>query len=156
MSGVVRGPVRVVGVGGRAAGDDAVGLAVLDELARRSLGAGVELHAVADPSDLVPLLEGASRVVIVDAALDPGGAGRVRVLGEASLAGADARPVSSHGVSVAQALALARTLDPGPGPRVELVAIGVETRTRAIELSPEVARAVPVAANAVLSSLGLG
>jgi hydrogenase maturation protease len=145
---------RVVGVGQRAAGDDGVGFAVVEHLEKAGVRAGVELTTVAEPSALVPLLESIELVVIVDAVLAAGRPGQVLVLAPDDLAGAGARPLSSHGMSVPQAIELARTLAPGTvARRIDLVAVTIAEPLRRIGLSDEVARAVPRAAGEVLRLL---
>lgn len=145
---------RVVGVGQRAAGDDGVGLAVLEELARRSLPAGTALVPLADPMDLVSLLESEEPVVLVDSVLaSPSGV--VVELGPHELSDRAAQPASSHGMGVAQAIELARTLSPrGGATNVRVVAVTIARPDRyRVGLSPEVAAAVPKAADHVLQLL---
>ncbi|MBK8995799.1 MAG: hydrogenase maturation protease [Myxococcales bacterium] len=138
--------VRVIGLGQRAAGDDGVGLCVLDALAANPPN-GAELHPVGDPARLVELLQGADRVVLVDAAVGAGPAGGVLALGLAELAEAPLSPVSTHGIGVRQALELARVLAGGALPEVVLLAVAIEPPSGyATELSGPVAAAVPVAA----------
>jgi hydrogenase maturation protease len=146
---------RVVGIGQIVAGDDGVGLAVLDELRRRRVPEGTEIVHLADPMDLVPLLERDERVVLVDAVLaSPPGV--VLELGPDELSRQASQPASSHGMGAAQAIELARALSPGgaaPHLRVVAVTIGRPERYR-VGLSPEVAAAVPQAADRVLQLLG--
>lgn len=143
------GTVRVIGVGAPLAGDDGLGWAVIDALAARRLP-GVELLRVRDPSALVELLEG--RVVIVDALLSPEAPGAVRTLGEADLAAISASRFSSHGIGVAEAVALARTL--GRAGEVAFVTVGIAEATKGCAgLSPPILRAVPRAADAVVAWL---
>jgi hydrogenase maturation protease len=143
--------VRIIGIGQRAAGDDGAGPAVLDRL--RTGGAvrtELELCEVAEPAALLPLLEGARRVIIVDAALAAGEPGAVLVLHPADLETRPLSPVSTHGMSVGQAIALARALDPDKVcDDIYLVAIAAERpRGLAYGLSARVAAAIPAAARA--------
>jgi len=94
----------VVGIGQPAAGDDGVGLVVARTLAAR----GLEVREAADASIVLTLLEAARRVVIVDAVVG-GLPGSVIRLDAGALASGPA-PLSSHGLGVAEALELARTL----------------------------------------------
>lgn len=148
--------VRVLGIGQPAAGDDGVGLVVLEKLRRQHLPDAIELGTVAEPSGLLSLLEAADHVVLVDAVLG-GTPGEVLQLDAASLAGANVVPLSTHGVGVAQALALARVLAPGSMPdRIDIVGICIEPPTVGqIGLSDAVAAAVPRAVLAVEEILGL-
>ncbi len=165
-------PVRVVGIGQPFAGDDALGPAVVRWVEQRlrdtrsggpgsepgALGAGlrVELVPAADPTALPDLLEGAERLIIVDAVLGPATPGTVVCLAPEDLAEGDLRPVSSHGFGVAEALRLARAIGSGDAPvhLVGVVAGNVERYTSG--LSPAVAAAVPAAGRAVLGLLGRG
>jgi hydrogenase maturation protease len=145
---------RVVGIGQSAAGDDGVGLLVLAELGRRSLPDGTALVPLADPTDLVSLLASRGQIVLVDAVL-AAPAGVVLELEPSALAERAAQPASSHGIGVAQAIALARTLSPDGGARdLRVVAVTISRPFRyRVGLSPEVAAAVPKAADRVLALL---
>ncbi|MDC0742849.1 hydrogenase maturation protease [Polyangium mundeleinium] len=142
----------MIAIGQRAAGDDGVGPAVLDALRAQGAGEGVDLCEVDEPSALLPLLEGAHRVILVDAALGGGGgAGTVHVLAEETLDARDIAPISTHGLTVGQVLGLARALAPDKVCRdISIVAISVERPAcLAYGLSPEALAAVPRATEAV-------
>jgi hydrogenase maturation protease len=143
---------RVIACGQPAAGDDGVGFVVLSALEREDLPAEVELCRARDTVALLPLLERAERILIVDAALglEPG---EVRVLDSARVDASAANGVSSHGIGVRQAIDLARALSPSEvAPEIEILAVGIERPTAyTLALSPSVARAVP---SAVAMALG--
>ena len=145
----------VVGLGQPAAGDDGVGFAVLEELRRRAVPDETELLRISDATDLISLLEGGARVVLVDAVL-ASPAGVVMELAPEDLSQSAPQPASSHGISAAQAIELARALSPnGAPPRIRVVAVTIGRPDRyRTGLSPEVAAAVPEAADRVLSLLG--
>ena len=145
---------RIVGMGQKVAGDDGVGIAVLDELRRRRVPEGTELVHLADPMDLIPLLEAEERIVLVDAVLaSPPGV--VVELGPEELSSQAPQPASSHGMGAAEAIELARALSPGAVPHLRVVAITISRPDRyRVGLSPEVAAAVPSAADHVLKLLG--
>lgn len=146
----------VVGIGQRAAGDDGVGLAVVEELGRRAVPAGTELVQLSDPMDLLDILESAGeRIVLVDAVLaSPPGV--VVELGPEELSGQAPQPASSHGLGAAQAIGLGRALSlEGAISRLRVVAVTIRRPERyRAGLSPEVAAAVPKAADRVLQILG--
>jgi|GEM_PF-723752 len=110
--------ILLVGIGSRASEDDAVGLVLAEEMARRGLaGVTVELWEDRDPLDVAAgLVEISDRdpeitVVLVDCAelgLAPG-CWRAFDLDEAELAERAGGP-SVHGVGLADGLALARAL----------------------------------------------
>ena len=133
----------VVGIGQHAAGDDGVGLVVARALAAR----GIETRESADASVLLPLLEAGRRVVVVDAVTGGGAPGTVSRLDAGALASGPA-PLSSHGIGVAEALALAHTLyGAACVARVEIVGVAIERPAGPVfGLSPAVAAAVEPAA----------
>lgn len=138
---------KIVGLGQRVGGDDAVGLAVLDALRSEDLPAGVEALEARDPSALVELVQGARRLVIVDAVLDEERPGSVRVLDPGDVDDRVPATFSSHGVGVIQAVRLGATLAGVAAPDVKIVGVGIRRPTCLGEgLSDEVAAAVPDAA----------
>lgn len=136
----------IVGIGQHAAGDDAVGLLVVRALAAR----GLEIRESADASILLTLLEAERRVVVVDAVVGGGPPGAVLRLDTGALAGGPA-PLSSHGLGVADALELARTLyGDHIVANVAIVGVAIDRPTGStIGLSPAVAAAVEPAATLV-------
>ncbi|GGQ88348.1 hydrogenase maturation protease [Kitasatospora griseola] len=142
--------VVLIGVGNEYRHDDGAAAAVLAELT----ACGVEADRVAlcdgEPTRLIDLWDGAALAVVVDAVHshpgDPGRIHRIRTRGDAT------RPEhpggGSHGLGLGEAVALARVLGRLPG---ELVVIAVEGGDFTIGqgLGPEVARAVPRAAELV-------
>lgn len=137
---------RVVCLGQRHAGDDAVGLAVGDRLEAR----GVPVVVARDAADLVEHLAAGQRVVIVDAIVGATPIGAVLHLGADAIA-EGAGLVSSHAFSVRQAVGLARALHgDGVARDLHVVAIAIArpgpAGAPAIGLSPEVAVAVEPAA----------
>lgn len=109
----------------------------------------------AEASALVPLLETPAEVVVVDAMLDlpPG---EVREFAPEDLAAGGPQPLSSHGVGVGQAIALARLLSPATvSPSIRIVAVTVMRPERYEQgLSPVVEAAVPRAVERILELLG--
>ena len=150
---------RVIALGQRFAGDDGVGLVVLEALREALRGArlpeSVELLAAPDASRLVELVQFDGEVVIVDALLaDP--PGRVLLLDEPALARLGPGRLSSHGLGVAQAIGLARALAPALiARRFQLVGVTIAPPRRGeSSLSDEVARALPEAVARVRTLIG--
>ncbi len=145
---------RVIALGQTSAGDDGVGVAVLEELRRRRHCADVELRQVSDATSLIPLLDTRGPVLLVDAVLGVG-AGEVIELDVDQLSQRGVNTVSSHGVGVAEALRLAHVLAPESlSPSIRIIGVGIERATRFRSgLSPAVAAAVGPAADAVLAYL---
>lgn len=139
----------VVGLGQRVAGDDGVGLRVLEALREARLPPGVKLHEARDATELVELVGEVDELILVDAVIDvtPGAVLRLDV---EQLDARAASAVSSHGMSVGGALELGRTLA-GKVADVSVVAIGIEAPSAySTELSAEVSAAIPQATSAVL------
>lgn len=137
---------RVIGIGHALAGDDGVGPEVLRAL--KAVGVtGAELHELPDPSGLVFLLATDGLVILVDAVVgtEPG---LVMEMDPEDLQGRGPPPLSSHGLGVVEAIALARTLSPtGITKRIRIVGIGIDRSQACIRqgLSLTVAAAVPQA-----------
>lgn len=114
-------PAVVVGLGGIQAGDDAVGLQVARVLAAE----GFTTCECEDATRVVELLSDGERVVVIDA-LVGGELGAVAHVHPDALS-ADPQPVSSHGLSLAQAVGLARTLyGEDVLTRLDIVGVGID------------------------------
>ncbi len=115
--------MRVVVIGvGTAHGDDGIGAAVAERLAREGVPAHVRVLAVARPvPDVLDALEGAEAAVLVDATQSGRTPGTVWQPDPA--APRPDRVASSHALGVAEALALAQAL--GRTPR-RLALVGIE------------------------------
>jgi len=140
--------MKVVGLGQPAAGDDGVGLAVLNALG----DVDAELVPLRDASPLVELLDG-TPLLLVDALVGAGEPGSLRWLTAADLGRASLW--STHGLSVPDAIGLAQAIHgPDAADGLEVLAICIEAPTGpCFELSPTVAAAVPQAAEAVRQRL---
>lgn len=136
----------VIGLGQPAAGDDAVGIAVVVRLRAQGEMDGVAYETVTDATALVERLQAGVPVIIVDALVGTGRPGEVVVLEAERLAG-DVRPLSTHGISVAQAIALARALRPETDSAIVRV-VGIVIATAKVgqtALTAPVAAALPAA-----------
>jgi hydrogenase maturation protease len=149
---------RVIGLGQSAAGDDAVGFAVLALLRRWGVPARVEVMEAGDPSALIALLETPHRVIVVDAVVGHPRVGEVLELTEEAwpTALSEARPLSTHGVGLLQAVELARVVATGAiAPEIVLVGVAIAPPQRYTRgLSSAVQAAVSVAARSVLARVG--
>jgi hydrogenase maturation protease len=137
------GRVVVIGVGNPYRRDDGLGPAVVSLLRDRRLD-GMELaESDGEPSRLIELWTGASLAVVVDAVLTrpahPGRVHRLSAYHPAVSAGAIA--ASSHGVSLGEAVDLARALDRMPE-RLLFLAVEAEDVGFGLGLSQPVADAV--------------
>lgn len=149
------GRVLVLGVGNLLLQDEGVGIHVVRALDRRPS----EFPDMLPPGtrvvdggtlglDLLPLLEDADAVVLVDAANLRREPGTVAVLRGNDLASAIAGHLSPHQVGIGDLLAAARLIGSLPN-RVSLVAIQPADIAPGLELTPDVAAALPQAVEMV-------
>ena len=136
----------IIGVGSPLAGDDAVGLAVIEALrARSDIPPDVDIiDGGTDGLGLVPVLERYARVIVVDAVPMGLRAGTVRRFTWAEVRPrADAHALSLHQHGLTEALALAEVLGVLPP---TLIVYGVQPARAEFgqPLSAAVARAVPL------------
>lgn len=141
----------ILGLGNPLRGDDGVGPRVVAELLRRGLPDGVEaVDGGTGGLDLLYLLEGRERAIIVDAALLGRNPGEfVRFTPEEAHLVESPVSLSSHTAGLADALALARAL----GRRLpEIIIYGVQPERMDWEegLSPAVEAALPQIVTAIL------
>lgn len=144
----------IAGVGQRLAGDDGVGLAVVEHLSRVGPPPGIRLARVGEPGALLALLEapdlGAEATLIVVDAVLANPAGRVLALDPSDVEARALPSVSSHGLSVGAVLSIGRALVAG-APRARIVAVTIAGAAPGEGLSPAVAAAVPRAAARALA-----
>lgn len=143
----------VLGVGNPDRGDDGVGRLVARLLHGR-LPTGVSIaECDGGAEEVLDRIAGADNVILIDAAVSGVRAGTIRqvdcVAGDVVPTGGVA---SSHGLGVAEAIALARTLGCLPRSCV-IYAVEAKRLTPGDELSPEVAAAARTVAEHILLSL---
>ncbi len=140
----------IIGLGNPLRGDDGIGPRVIEALNRRGLPPGVQaVEEGAGGLELLELLEGQERAVIVDAALVGREAGQfVRFTPEEARLEEAADRLSFHSAGLAETLTLARALE---RPLPPLVIFGVQpARTDWEEgLSPAVEAALPALVEAI-------
>ncbi len=154
--------VAVVGCGNWLAGDDAVGLEVLQRLPDMLSsvdfpGLDVELIELGTGGlDVIDYLLECDRAIVVDAVLADGEPGEVVLFAAGSIPSSDQIPFSLHGIDLSQALTLGFKLYPEQMPRLVQV-IGVDVGTApedfSFGMSEAVESAVLDAARAVIGRL---
>jgi hydrogenase maturation protease len=155
-------PLLVLGVGNVLLRDEGVGVRVAREIAALPAGQLPPGTEVVDGGtlglDLLPMIEDAAAIVMVDAVNLRSEPGATRVLRDEELHTALAQHVSPHQVGVGDLLAAARLAGSLPE-RVSLVAIQPEVIEIGLELTPAVEAAVPIAVDLVrreLAALAMG
>lgn len=146
-------PVRIIGVGNRDRGDDALGPLVVQALQDRLPESVSAVEHSGEVSGLMDCLEGAEAVYLVDAAvmgLEPGSVrdfdARTKPL--PSLGG----NYSSHALGLSEAVELARALDTLP-PVCRVFAVEAATFEAGEGLSAAVDAAIPRVAQALLDAI---
>lgn len=147
-------PTLVLALGNPLMGDDGFGLAVLGELRHNIEAQGplILMDGGTWGMNLLPAIEAASRVLLIDAINIGAGPGEMIRLEREDLPRYFSHKISPHQVDLREILALAElrgTLPP------DTVAIGVqpESITLRLSLSPVVEAMVPPVADAVLRQL---
>ncbi|MDC0720862.1 hydrogenase maturation protease [Nannocystis bainbridge] len=146
---------RVIGVGQRLAGDDGVGIRVAERLRSLDLD-DVQVDFVASTTELIARLTGVDRVIVVDAVLGSGALGHLHVATPEDFDAQQLVAISTHGLDLPAAVALARALYPeSVAPEIQIVGLEIERPERlAEELSLTAAAAVEAAVRAVVAMLG--
>ncbi len=151
-----RGRVAVIGVGNEFRRDDGIGPTVVARLRDRVPGTVDLLVSDGEPARLIEAWSGADLAVVVDAVrAAPSVPGRLHrlVLDEADLA--EPYPVSSHGLGLGDAVALAQALGRMPG-RLIVHAVEAADLSTGTGLSPAVAAVTDALAAAVIADITAG
>lgn len=143
--------IRVLGLGNVLMGDDGAGPFILQVLSATYVcPEGASFTEVGTPGlDLIPYIDDADVLVVVDTVRASGPPGTVRVFGRDGLdASVDGARLNSHDPGLTEALATLRLSGRSPAD-VVLVGIIPERVTTGIGLSPAVRAAVPAAVETV-------
>lgn len=148
-------PVLVLGIGNILLRDEGIGVRVVEVLRSQDLPGTVELaDGGTGGANLIELLAGRSKVIVVDA-MDAGAVpGTIRRLTPAELAPADRPHCSLHEFGLLETLHFAKHLGCAPA---EVVIIGVQPATLepGLGLSRELTAVVPRVVEAVYRELAL-
>lgn len=147
--------VLVLGVGNPILSDDGVGIHVARELMKRKLP-GIEVEELAASGlELLDVVRGYDKVIIIDAIrTTKGKPGDLHILEEKDFEKA-IHGSSPHGINIATALALGRTLVPKEMPK-EVVFFAIEAEDLvnvSEELTPKVAKELPRIVERVVKEL---
>ena len=136
---ILHAPVRILGCGSPLMGNDGIGLKVIEALHKTELKDLKDLD-IEDAGvcglDLLNLLEGARKVIIVDAILADSPPGTVhRIEGKDLLDGTEPHPlVSMHDLTITDVLKIGEQVQSLP----EVVVIGIEIGSPASEFTQEI------------------
>lgn len=160
VSGSTDSAVLVLGLGNPLRGDDGIGPRVVAELEGRGLPEGVKaLDGGIGGLDLLQIIEGWDRVVIVDA-VDIGGATAeltpghfVRFTLDQARLSESVERLSFHHAGLTEVLALGQALD-RPLPRIVVFGVQPQKIGWGPGLSPDVENGLPRLVDAVLAEVG--
>ncbi len=142
------GDTVIVGIGNPYRGDDAAGWAVIDGLAKT--GSAIELMKMGgDIAELIDLFARYKSVYLIDACRSGGTWQRIDLHQQRV---PEENPVSTHGFTLSQAIALAKNLNQLPD-KLVLYAISGENYTISEALSPAVASSVESVIKAILKEV---
>ncbi len=147
-----RGKLLVLGIGNRLLSDDGIGIHVVENLAARGDDRGGRVIFCDGGTlglALLPDIEAASALIVVDAAMFDGAAGETRVFeGAAMDAQVSYVKTSAHEVALADIVHAARFSGCLPERRA-LVGVAPQTTQWGLEPSPSIAASLPAACAAV-------
>lgn len=151
----MRKKILVLGIGSPIMCDDAIGLRVLKELSNMGLD-GVDLvEACTSGLDLIEIMLGYEKVIIVDAIMNSGNPpGSIIVLGTDAFSDS-VHGTNPHEANVATTIELGKTLEPERFPKnIVFIAIEViDIFTLSETMTPEIEAVLPKAITAVLEQI---
>lgn len=143
----------IVCIGNDLVGDDAVGYAIHKVLVDMSLPDGAKLKFLGlGGMDIIEVIEGEDRLIVVDAVQLGKEVGHVHVLNWDQLPYMEPRPVSGHGIGIREAIEVAKRLYPERVPG-SIFLVGVEGacfNKVGEPLTPEVGDAVSQAVERII------
>lgn len=146
--------VVVLGIGNILVQDEGLGVHAVRALMERDLPAGVEvIDGGTLGIELLPIVEDAQSLILIDAARFAGSPGEIRALRGDELTGSYGGHVSPHQAGAADLIAVARLTGTLPE-RCTLFGIQPVTTGFGLELSPTVSTALPALIEAVLAEAG--
>ena len=147
--------ILVLGVGNPILSDDGVGIHVARELKKESIKGVVVDELAASGLELLDVVRGYDKVVIIDAIQTKNGTpGELHVLEERDFE-KSIHGSSPHGINIATALALGRKLVPKDMPK-EVVFFAIEAKDLvnvSEKLTPEVEKAIPAIVDRIVMEL---
>jgi len=146
-------PRLVLGIGNLLLGDEGVGVRIIEAIRERAMPEDVEAaDGGTGGADLVDLMAGRRKVIIVDAAEFDGRPGDILRFTAADLGRRESIGLSLHDLGLAEALTMMRRLGCEPE---EVVIFGVKPKDMSpgLDLTAEVAAAVPKVVELVLAEL---
>jgi len=142
--------MRIIGCGNQQRSDDAAGILVVEKLRKLGVRAGI---CQGGSLELIEAWTGANDVIVVDAVVTGAPVGTVRTWNIRQTPISVAKPPSTHGLGLAEAIALARVLHRLPA---RLRIYGIEGQRFAVggEISREVNLAIKEVVRRIIDEVG--
>jgi hydrogenase maturation protease len=141
--------ILIVGIGNILCRDEGVGVHVIQEMEDMELPGHIELLDIGTSTpDLISLLEGVRKLIIIDALKAGGSPGTIYRCKPEDLLANEEGPISLHEIGLIETLSMAKKM----GREIDAVIIGVEPKVLdwGVELSGEVKKQIPAIIEAVL------
>lgn len=144
----------IAGIGNLLLTDEGIGVHIVQELSRMKLPENVELADIGTASfDLLTFMEGKDKVIIIDALVSDDKPGTLYRLSPDDLISGKRKLLTSlHQFGIPQVLNLLRQKNP----KIKITIFGIvpkDYQTYSIELTPELAKALPKIIQQIMESL---
>lgn len=146
--------ILIAGIGNLLLTDEGIGVHIVQELSRLKLPENVELADIGTASfDLLTFMEGKDKVIIIDALVSDDKPGTLYRLSPDDLISGKRKLLTSlHQFGIPQVLNLLRQKNP----KIKITIFGIvpkDYQTYSIELTPELAKALPKIIQQIMESL---
>ena len=141
--------ILIVGIGNILCRDEGVGVHVIQEMEDMELPSHIELLDIGTSTpDLISLLEGVRKLIIIDALKAGGSPGTIYRYKPEDLLANEEGPISLREIGLIETLNMAKKM----GREIDAVLIGVEPKVLdwGVELSAELKKQIPAIIEAVL------
>ncbi|MFH0810506.1 MAG: hydrogenase maturation protease [Pseudomonadota bacterium] len=150
------GKVLVVGFGNLLLRDEGLGIHAVRALQERGLPPGVEAaDGATSAMNILPFLEGVDLLIILDAILGPGDPGTLYIMFPSDTREDQEPALSLHELNIPGVLRLLESLGKIPPDRTVIMGLQPAVIEAGLDLSSEVAAALPRLIDGVLNEIGL-
>jgi hydrogenase maturation protease len=147
--------IVILGIGNLLLKDEGVGIQVIQLLEKETLPPGVELvDGGTSTLDILPLLQGADKIIVIDAMKAGGEPGSIYRCRPADLVPTEDAPMSLHHIDFIQALKMNKMLGVDLEPRTIIFGVEPQEIEWEIGLTPALEEKMPILKKLVLEEAG--
>ena len=147
-------PILILGIGNVLLKDEGIGVRVAEKMQQMSLPPDVEvLEGGVKGLDLIYFIEGREKVIVVDAVKAGAPPGTLFRFTDKDLAAKKGTLRSAHGIDFSDVIAITGFMGIKP-PEIVFLGIEPESLDASMELSPLMAKNIPILINLVLKEIG--